>query len=143
VGKKGVVAADGKCSNEPAKEELFTIDCPRSGYGVGWTIRASSNLLYLRPEASKRIVADSEYSPSTSAPQDPNCYFSLVFPEKAGGANAEDAAPAVEERRRHTISESGGIKKLRRIIEVRVAPPPVCELMSMSVWVGMVDIRRV
>jgi hypothetical protein len=50
VGKKGVVAADGKPTNEPAKEELFTIDCPVNGHGVGWTIRSCSHLLYLRPE---------------------------------------------------------------------------------------------
>lgn len=116
VGKKGVVAADGKPTNEPAKEELFTIDCPVNGHGVGWTIRSCSHLLYLRPEGNKRIIADSEYSPSTSTPQDPNCYFSLVFPEK-GEAEEEEPSPVVEERRRHTIRESGGVKKLRRIIE--------------------------
>jgi hypothetical protein len=68
-------------------------------------------------QGNKRIIADSEYSPSTSTPQDPNCYFSLVFPEK-GEAEEEEPSPVVEERRRHTIRESGGVKKLRRIIEV-------------------------
>ena len=68
-------------------------------------------------QGNKRIIADSEYSPSTSAPQDPNCYFSLVFPEK-GEAEEEEPSPVVEERRRHTIRENGGLKKLRRIIEV-------------------------
>jgi hypothetical protein len=57
VGKKGVVDADGKPNSEPVKEELFTIDRPRSRYGAGWTIRSASNLLYLRPEVPSPPVS--------------------------------------------------------------------------------------